>query len=141
MKLNLPQPPTPEETAAASEAVATATAEIARLKPLWEAAHAAKHAADSATVANEWRKAYAEVCAEFAAKNAGNLVQREDGKCFGALFGKGELRRSLQCKVLTGAGIKTEDTTVYAAGPGKWADRPESRWGGSRGSIWHEVTE
>jgi hypothetical protein len=126
---------------AVSAAVVTATTEIARLKPIWEAAHAAKHAAESAIVAIEWQKVYADVCAEFAAKNAGNLVQREDGKYFGVLSGNGELRRSLRCKVLTGAGIKTEDTTVYAAGPGKWADRPANTWSGNRGNIWHEVTE
>jgi hypothetical protein len=140
MKITLPQPPSASETGAAAAALRKADQEVANLQPLWEAARRTKEAASVLTADIERRRAFAEACATFAAKNAGNLVSRKDGKAFGTLTGKGEMRRTLVYPVEGCHGFKTSEYAVYQIEPGIWCERQNKLY--SNGiNTWIKATE
>ena len=135
MTLNLPQPPTLEEIAAAELATTTAAHEEAVALAAYNAAAAKTRLAKEAETAVMRHKEYAARCAKLAENYAGSLVQREDKGVFGALIGKGAQRRTLRT-IPTYGSDHYSDVTIHAVSPGVWSDYPNGR-----GYVWREVTE
>ena len=136
MKLIYPQPPTPEEVAAAQGCLDIANQDVALMKPQWEAAHERARAAEKLVAAIKLKTELAAYTARFVRDNQGKgvFVVSPNGTV-GCLYGKGKQRRELHYVSVRYVGVATASGPVYACGPGQWSDS-------TRGHCdWTEVTE